>query len=65
VLLVRLLDLAGVALPDVVGDAGWLNPWAVSMRYGEVESPLDRRRAVEVGDEALSWATQAVAGRLR
>jgi HEPN domain-containing protein len=63
VLLIRLLDLAGGSLPDVVLDAGWLNPWAVSMRYDEVESALDRDRAVQVADEVLRWAQQAVASR--
>jgi hypothetical protein len=63
VLLIRLLDLAVGSLPDVVLDAGRLNPWAVSMRYDEVESALDRHRAVQVGEEVLRWAQQAVAGR--
>jgi len=63
VLLVRLLDLAGLLLPREVSDAGWLNPWAVSMRYDEVESPLDRNRALQVGNQALRWAEQAVDDR--
>ena len=53
-------------LLDLLGDAGglaevvWLNPWAVTMRYDEQESPLDRHAALAAADSAVSWASKQV-----
>jgi HEPN domain-containing protein len=49
------LEDAG-ALAEIV----WLNPWAVTMRYDEQESSLDRAAALATAELAVAWATEIV-----
>ena len=53
-----LLELVGsvAQVPQSVGDVVWLNPWAVTMRYDELDSPLDRRAAVGSAEAVVTWA---------
>jgi HEPN domain-containing protein len=60
VLLIRLVGSGGEGLPDEVSQAGWLNPWAVTMRYDEVAGALDRDMAVRVATVCLNWARDSV-----
>ena len=39
----------------------WLNPWAVTMRYDEQSSALDRAAAVSAAQRAVAWAEGAIA----
>ena len=51
VLLIDLLKDAGVALPEALDDVRRLNPFAVTVRYGDLsdesEEPFDRAWAIE------------------
>jgi HEPN domain-containing protein len=62
VLLIGLVGSGGEVLPDEIREAGWLNPWAVTMRYDQVASALDRDLAVRVAEICLNWATDRVSG---
>jgi HEPN domain-containing protein len=62
VLLTQLLRQGQEALPDVVAESGWLNPWAVTMRYDQAGTELDRESAVDVADACLNWARKPVEG---
>jgi HEPN domain-containing protein len=59
-LLILLLDPAERELPVQVQEADWLNPWAVNLRYDHPGAALDRRLAVRVADQAVSWARERV-----
>lgn len=59
-LLIRLVDPGERALPGEIGDAGWLNPWAVTMRYDETVAGLDRESAVRVAESCVTWAGERV-----
>jgi HEPN domain-containing protein len=59
-LLIGLLDPGEGALPDEIADAGWLNPWAVTMRYDETVAGLDRESAVRVAESCVTWADERV-----
>jgi hypothetical protein len=37
-----------------------LNPWAVAMRYDELEAELDREAALLVANASLTWARALV-----
>lgn len=37
-----------------------MNPWAVAMRYDELEAELDREAALRIASAALSWAQSQV-----
>ena len=57
--LLELVESSGrpdVEVPQGVEDVVWLNPWAVTMRYDELESPLDRRAALASAEVAVAWA---------
>jgi HEPN domain-containing protein len=58
--LVDLLREHQIEVPEVVGDAEWLTPWAVVARYGAAELSLDRELAVDVAREAARWAAGIV-----
>ena len=45
-----------IEVPRSLEDVVWLNPWAVTMRYDELESPLDRRAALASAEAAVAWA---------
>lgn len=63
-LLTRLLDVGEEKPPDEVKEARSLNPWAVAMRYDELEAELDREAALRIASAALGWAqTQVDAAR--
>lgn len=59
-LLIRLVDPGEGALPGEIAEAGWLNPWAVTMRYDETVDELDRESAVRVAESCLTWAGERV-----
>lgn len=61
--MLELVDGAAVEVPDAVHGVVWLNPWAVTMRYDESESPLDRDAATAAAVAAVEWATSVVAER--
>lgn len=56
--IVRLLAERGVVVPCEVMTSDWLNPWAVRARYEDVETALDRPRAIETATLALDWAVR-------
>lgn len=58
-LLLRLLDPGEGELPKEIGEADWLNPWAVTMRYDEPGTEFDRSRAVQVARRALTGRVRA------
>ena len=62
VLLIGLVGSGGEELPDEIRQAGWLNPWAVTMRYDEVAGALDRDLAMRVAKVCLNWARDRVEG---
>ncbi len=47
--------------PTELEQAQSLSPWAVAMRYDEMEASLDRDAAIRIADAALGWATTLVA----
>jgi HEPN domain-containing protein len=47
-------------LPDALAEAKALSPWAVAMRYDEMEATLDRESAVRIADAVLGWAQSVV-----
>ena len=61
--LLELVDGTAVETPDAVQGVVWLNPWAVTMRYDETESPLHRDAAIAAAVAAVEWATSVVADR--
>lgn len=56
VLLLRLVETGQDNPPEQLADAKSLAPWAVAMRYDEMDSVLDRPSALAIADAALSWA---------
>lgn len=64
VLLIDLLKDAGVALPEALDDVRGLNPFAVTVRYGDLsdepEEPFDRGWAIESVRRMLAWAEGTV-----
>jgi HEPN domain-containing protein len=62
--LVLLAQLAGNLVdqnPPELEEARSLSPWAVAMRYDEMEARLDRDAAIRVAAASLSWADGLVA----
>ena len=59
VLLLRLLA-PEQSMPDAVRDAGWLNPWAITMRYDQAGGALDGKLAVRVAGICVSWGQELV-----
>lgn len=55
-LLLRLLAKNGVDIPSHLTAARLLSPWAVAMRYDDIEETLDRAAAVEAATAAIGWA---------
>lgn len=60
--LVLLAQLTGQTddAPDELGHAQTLSPWAVAMRYDEMEASLDREAAIATADALLAWARSLV-----
>jgi HEPN domain-containing protein len=60
----HLMDrLEGVAtpLPDSLGEARTLAPWAVEFRYGEtIDDQLDREQALTLARDIIAWAEVSV-----
>jgi HEPN domain-containing protein len=61
VLLARLAGDDGYGTPPELEEAQSLSPWAVAMRYDEMEARLDRDAAIRVAAASLSWADGLVA----
>lgn len=60
-LLLRLLANEGVEVPPHLAAGRLLSPWAVTMRYDDVEDVLDRPAAIQVASDAIEWARGVVA----
>jgi HEPN domain-containing protein len=58
--IVRLLAERGLIAPRQLTTSGWLNPWAVTARYEDVEPALDRPSALETAMFAIEWAVSLV-----
>lgn len=59
-----LIDLASddvLELPDAVAAVTWLSPWAAQLRYDEPSGELDRDACVSAAQQAVGWASGAVA----
>jgi HEPN domain-containing protein len=56
VLLARLAGNEDDEIPPELEEAQSLSPWAVAMRYDEMEARLDRDAAIRVAAASLSWA---------
>lgn len=54
--LCELLAEAGADIPDAVAAADWLTPWAGTWRYDSSDEHLDRVKASEAAQAALTWA---------
>ncbi|HST55308.1 MAG TPA: HEPN domain-containing protein [Solirubrobacteraceae bacterium] len=61
VLLARLASKENDRTPPELEEAQSLSPWAVAMRYDEMEARLDRDAAIRVAAASLSWADGLVA----
>jgi HEPN domain-containing protein len=55
-LLLRLLEAGVEKPPDEFQEAKSLSPWAVEMRYGEMDAVLDRAAAIRIAGAVLSWS---------
>jgi len=62
VLLLRLIETGRESPPQQLEEAKSLAPWAVAMRYDEIDSTLDRTSALTIADAALTWAQEVVDG---
>lgn len=47
-------------LPSDLADAKSLSPWAVAMRYDEMEAALDRDSALSIARSSIRWARSIV-----
>jgi HEPN domain-containing protein len=59
-LLLRLLESGAEKPPDELQQAESLSPWAVTMRYDEMEAALDREAAIRIAGAVISWAQASV-----
>ena len=59
-LLTRLVARGPDELPDELGDAKQLSPWAVATRYDELDATLDRNSAVAIAESSVKWARSVV-----
>lgn len=59
--LAELLEESGIVSPVSPDDVGYLNPWAVEMRYDMPSSQqLDRLRVIGVATTVVTWAASHV-----
>jgi HEPN domain-containing protein len=58
--LIELVEPAVRGVPDPVAGVGWLNPWAVTMRYQVPAASLDREAAVAGAAATVEWAATIV-----
>ena len=59
--LLRQIAKTDNAVPAPLNEARWLSPWAVSMRYDEIDDePLDRNEAIIIATAAIRWAQTVV-----
>ena len=58
--LLELVARSGIHVPTDPDQVVWLNPWAVTMRYDELQSPLDRCAALHSAELAVAWAESLV-----
>ena len=54
--LLELVRGSGDGPPPGLENIAWLNPWAVTMRYDEPASPIDREAALASANAAVAWA---------
>jgi HEPN domain-containing protein len=59
-LLLRLLQNQGVDVPPHLTAGRVLSPWAVTMRYDDLEEVLDRPAAIQVAADAIEWARRVL-----
>ena len=59
-LLTRLVAAKPAELPKALADGKSLSPWAVAMRYDEMEATLDRGSALTIAEASLGWARSIV-----
>lgn len=59
-LLIRRLQVGPDQPPDELIAAKTLSPWAVTMRYDEMETTLDREAALDLAEQSLEWARAQV-----
>lgn len=59
--LLRLLAKGGIDVPPGLTAARLLSPWAVTMRYDDIDEPLDRSEAIAVASDAVEWARGVLA----
>lgn len=60
-LLARMADKEDDRTPPELEEAHSLSPWAVAMRYDEMEATLGRDAAIRVAAASLNWAKGVVA----
>ena len=61
VLLTKLAGHGDDQIPSELANADTLTPWAVAMRYDEMEATLDRDAALRTTTASLNWATAIIA----
>ncbi len=49
---------SGLQLPEAVGTAEWLSPWAAQLRHDEPPAPLDRAAAMAAADVGVRFAAE-------
>jgi HEPN domain-containing protein len=60
--LVELLDQHRIEMPATLVESEWLGPWAVTMRYDDIEEVLDRTGALDAALAATVWASGRIDG---
>lgn len=60
--LVELLDQHRIEMPATLVESEWLGPWAVTMRYDDIEEVLDRTGALDAALAATEWASGRIDG---
>lgn len=59
-LLMRRLQTGPQKPPDEMMEVKSLSPWAVTMRYDEMEATLDREVALALAESSVEWAREQV-----
>jgi hypothetical protein len=49
-------------MPATLVESEWLGPWAVTMRYDDIEEVLDRTGALDAALAATEWASGRIDG---
>lgn len=62
--LIVLAEKHSIAIEPELESASWLTPWAAEFRYDDAPiETLDRERAIDVANAAVSWCQELVANR--